>query len=155
MNTITRRRKALFLNCSIEKHKKTNCISGNAGQFALQASSDPAVNTGARIMSHHYHLPPESDLAVRSWIKRHKRALRLGFFAFVLLAIPVVVGLVWAVVSGASYLKNYTATKAMEWVPVQWEMKLGDIAGLQATPVSSNKNQNYGQTTTATTASKL
>jgi predicted Zn-dependent protease len=28
-------------------------------------------------------------------------------------------------------------------------------AGLQATPLSSNKNQNYGQTTTATTASKL
>lgn len=34
----------------------------------------------------------------------------------------------WAVVWGASYLKNYTATKAMEWVPVQWEKKLGDIA---------------------------
>ena len=50
------------------------------------------------------------------------------FFAFVLLAIPVVVGLVWAVVWGASYLKNYSATKAMEWVPVQWERKLGDIA---------------------------
>jgi len=79
-------------------------------------------------MSHHYHLPPETDLAVRSWIRRHKRALRLGFFAFVLLTIPVVVGLVWAVVSGASYLKNYTATKAMEWVPVQLEKKLGDIA---------------------------
>ena len=79
-------------------------------------------------MSHHYYLPPETDLAVRSWIRRHKRGLRLFFFAFVLLAIPVVVGLVWAVVSGASYLKNYGATKVTEWVPVQWEKKLGDIA---------------------------
>jgi len=68
-------------------------------------------------MSHHYYIPPVTDLAVRSWIRRHKRALRLGFFAFVLMAIPVVVGLVWAVVSEASYLKNYSATKAMEWVP--------------------------------------
>jgi len=83
-------------------------------------------------MSHHYHLPPVTDLAVRSWIRRHKRALRLGIFAFVVLAIPVVVGLVWAVVWGASYLKNYSASKAMEWIPVQWEKKLGDIVGKEA-----------------------
>jgi beta-barrel assembly-enhancing protease len=79
-------------------------------------------------MSHNHYLPLDSDLAVRSWIRRHNRALRLGFFALVLLVVPVVVGMVWVVVWGSSYLKEYSASKAMEWVPAQWERQLGDIA---------------------------
>ena len=37
-------------------------------------------------MSHHFQLSPEIDLAIRSWIRRHKRALRLGCFGSILMA---------------------------------------------------------------------
>jgi predicted Zn-dependent protease len=128
MRDTTTRRRACSQSYSIEKQKRINYPNKNAGHFALQASSDHTVNAGAWIMSHRYQLPPATDLAVRSWIRRHKRALRLGLLAFVLLTITAVIGLVWAVVGGASYLQNYATSKAMDWVPVQWEKKLGDIA---------------------------
>jgi predicted Zn-dependent protease len=38
-------------------------------------------------MSHHYQLSPEIDLAIRSWIRRHKRVLRLGCFGSQLLSL--------------------------------------------------------------------
>ena len=37
-------------------------------------------------MSHHFQLPPEIDLAIRSWIRLHKRALQLGCFGSILMA---------------------------------------------------------------------
>ena len=79
-------------------------------------------------MSHPFHLPPEIDSAMRSWIRRHKRALRLGCFASILIGILLIIGLVWGVIWGAFYLKDYVAGKATVWIPVQWERKLGDVA---------------------------
>jgi predicted Zn-dependent protease len=79
-------------------------------------------------MSHHLQLSPEIDLAIRSWISRHKPALRLGCFSSILMAFLLLIGLVWAAVWGASYLKDYVAGKATLWIPVQWEQKLGDVA---------------------------
>ena len=79
-------------------------------------------------MSHPFHLPPEIDSAMRSWIRRHKRALRLGCFASILIGILLIIGLVWGVIWGAFYLKDYVAGKAAVWIPVQWEQKLGDVA---------------------------
>ena len=79
-------------------------------------------------MSHHFYLPPEIDLAMRSWIRRHKRALRLGCLASILIGILLIIGLVWGVIWGTFYLKDYVAGKAAVWIPVQWEQKLGDVA---------------------------
>ena len=79
-------------------------------------------------MSHHYQLSPEIDLAIRSWIRRHKRVLRLGCFGSILMAFLLLVGLVWAAIWGAFYLKDYVAGKATVWIPVQWEQKLGEVA---------------------------
>ena len=65
---------------------------------------------------------------MRSWIRRHKRALRLGCFASILIGILLIIGLVWGVIWGAFYLKDYVAGKAAVWIPVPWEQKLGDVA---------------------------
>ena len=77
---------------------------------------------------HHYHLPPEIHLAVRSWISGHKRALGLGCLASILLAVLLIIGLVWALFWGVFYLKDYVAKKATVWIPTRWEQKLGDVA---------------------------
>ena len=57
-------------------------------------------------MSHHFQLSPEIDLAIRSWIRRHERALRLGCFGSILMAFLLLIGLVWAAVWGAFYLTD-------------------------------------------------
>jgi predicted Zn-dependent protease len=79
-------------------------------------------------MSHRFYLPLEIDSTMRSWIRRHKGALRLGCFASVLIGILLIIGLVWGVIWGAFYLKDYVAGKAAVWIPVPWEQKLGDVA---------------------------
>jgi predicted Zn-dependent protease len=80
---------------------------------------------------HHHHLPAEFELALRSWIRRHKQGLRIGCFACILLAIPLLMGLIWAAGRGVVYLKDYVVSNAATWVPVQWEQKLGDVAFAQ------------------------
>ena len=81
---------------------------------------------------HHKHqLPPEFERAFRSWIRRHKQGLRIGCFACILLAIPLLMGLIWAAGRGVFYLKDYVVSNAATWVPVQWEQKLGDVAFAQ------------------------
>jgi predicted Zn-dependent protease len=79
-------------------------------------------------MGHHYYLPPGIDFAVRAWIRRHKRGLRLAIGASVLLVPLLLIGLVWAAVSGAAYLKRKVANQSLIKIPVAWEQKLGDAA---------------------------
>jgi beta-barrel assembly-enhancing protease len=71
-------------------------------------------------MSHHYQLP--------RGIGRHKRVVRLGCFASIVLALLLIVGLVWVVVWGVFYLKDYGFRKATALIPVRWEQKLGEVA---------------------------
>lgn len=79
----------------------------------------------------HDHLPPEIDLAVRSFIRRHKRALRLVFFAAIGLTLVLAVGAVWAVVWGAVDVKDYVAQKGLPGIPTQLDQRLGEIAFAQ------------------------
>jgi beta-barrel assembly-enhancing protease len=80
-------------------------------------------------MSHHSHLPPEVDEAIRSFIRRHKRGLRWGCLLGGLLAFLLIVGLAWGLFRGASHVKDWMSGKAPAIrLPLEWEKPLGDAA---------------------------
>jgi predicted Zn-dependent protease len=80
-------------------------------------------------MSHHSHLPPEVDEAVRSFIRRHKHGLRWGLLAAALLALLLTVVVAWGLFRGAARMKNWVAGKAPAIrLPLEWEKPLGDAA---------------------------
>jgi predicted Zn-dependent protease len=80
-------------------------------------------------MSHHSHLPPEVDEAVRSFIRRHKRGLRWGCLATALLALLLTLVVAWGLFRGAGRLKDWVAGKAPAIsLPLGWEKPLGDAA---------------------------
>lgn len=80
-------------------------------------------------MSHHSHIPPEVDEAVRSFIRRHKRGLRWGFLAVALLAVMLVAVVAWGLFRGAGRVKEWVAGKAPAIrLPLTWEKPLGDAA---------------------------
>jgi predicted Zn-dependent protease len=80
-------------------------------------------------MSHHSHLPPEVDEAVRSFIRRHKHGLRWGLLAAALLALLLTVVVGWGVFRGAARMKNWVAGRAPTIrLPLEWEKPLGDAA---------------------------
>lgn len=79
----------------------------------------------------HDHIPPEIDMAVRAFIRRHKHGLRVLFFASIALVLLLAVGAVWAVIWGATYLKDYVAQKGLPAIPAPIEQTLGDAAFTQ------------------------
>lgn len=80
-------------------------------------------------MSHHSHLPPEIDEAIRSFIRRHKRALRWGLLAVPLLALLLIVVLAWGLLRGGARVKEWvTANAPAIRLPLEWEKPLGDAA---------------------------
>jgi predicted Zn-dependent protease len=80
-------------------------------------------------MSHHSHLPPEVDEAVRSFIRGHKRILRWGLVASSVLALLLVLVTIFALYRGAGRMKAWVAGKmpAIQ-LPLAWERPLGDAA---------------------------
>jgi predicted Zn-dependent protease len=80
-------------------------------------------------MSHHAHLPPEVDEAVRSFIRRHKHGLRGGCLAAVILALLLTMVVAWGLFRGAVRVKGWVAGNAPAIrLPLQWEQPLGDAA---------------------------
>lgn len=80
-------------------------------------------------MSHHSHLPPEVDEAVRSFIRRHKRGLRWGLLATALLSLMLTVLVGWGLWRGAGRVKDWVAGKTPAFrLPLEWEKPLGDAA---------------------------
>lgn len=80
-------------------------------------------------MGHHYHLPPEVDEAVRSFIRRHKYGLRWGCLAAGLLAFALSLLVAWALFRGAFRVKDWLFGKAPAIsLPLAWEKPLGDAA---------------------------
>ena len=80
-------------------------------------------------MSHHSHLPPEVDEAVRSFIRRHKRGLRWGILAAALLTLLLAVVVAWGLFRGAARVKDWVAGNAPAIrLPLEWEKPLGDAA---------------------------
>lgn len=79
-------------------------------------------------MSHHAHIPPELDLAVRSFIRRHKRMLRWALVVVPLLAVLLGVAAMWALWRGASHMKDWVANQAPSRIPLSWEQPLGEAA---------------------------
>ena len=87
-------------------------------------------------MSHHSHLPPKTDEAIRSVIRRHKRGLRLGCLAAVLLALVIAAVAVWALYQGALRIKDVVKDSIDGKIPairlpLEWEKPLGDSAMAQ------------------------
>lgn len=80
-------------------------------------------------MSHHSHLPPEVDEAVRFFIRRHKRGLRWGCLVAGLLAVVLVMVAAWGLDRSAGRVKDWATGKASAiGVPLAWEKPLGDAA---------------------------
>ncbi len=80
-------------------------------------------------MGHFYeYIPPEMDQAIRSWIRRHRRGLKIGCLISLILGFFLVIAVVWAAIWGAGHLKNYLAGKTLPNIPIAWEQKLGDSA---------------------------
>ncbi len=80
-------------------------------------------------MSHHLNIPPEIDWAVRSFIRRHKRALRWSCLAAVLVVLLLACGTGWLLVRGAARLSGWAAGKSpVVQIPLAWEKPLGDAA---------------------------
>lgn len=80
-------------------------------------------------MSHHSHLPPEMDEAVRSFIRRHKRGLRWGCLGALLLGLALVALIAWTAFHGALRVKDWLSGNAPAIrVPLAWEKPLGDAA---------------------------
>jgi predicted Zn-dependent protease len=80
-------------------------------------------------MSHHPHIPPEIDWAVRSFIRRHKHGLRWGLLAVALLALVLTAVAAWGLLRGASHVKDWVAGKTPAIrLPLEWEKPLGDAA---------------------------
>lgn len=87
-------------------------------------------------MSHHSHLPPVVDDAVRSFIRRHKRGLRWGCLVTVLLALVMVVLAGWGIYRGVLHLKDFVSSSVTGNIPsirlpLEWEKPLGDSAMAQ------------------------
>lgn len=88
-------------------------------------------------MSHHSSLPPEIDDAIRAFIRRHKRVLRWGCLAALILVLVIIVAAAWGLYRGALGLKDVVkdsvAGKSMPSIPairlpLEWEKPLGDSA---------------------------
>ena len=79
-------------------------------------------------MGHHYRLPPEADQAVRSWIRRHRKSLRLGILVAFLVATILAIMAAWAAFRGAVRAREWLAGKALLSIPRQWEQPLGEAA---------------------------
>jgi predicted Zn-dependent protease len=79
-------------------------------------------------MSHHFELPPELDWKVRAWIRQHKRGLRFGILAALVIAFILAMGVLWGVFAGASHLLKRFASKAPTLIPAAWERQLGAVA---------------------------
>ena len=80
-------------------------------------------------MSHHSHVPPEVDRAVRSFIRRHKRGLRWGLLIALLLSLTLGAAVVWALFRSAVHVMDWMAGKAPAiHVPLTWEKPLGEAA---------------------------
>ena len=60
-------------------------------------------------MSHHFHIPPEIDWVVRSFIRRHKHGLRWGCLVGVLLVLLLGLAMAWGLFRGALGIKNWVA----------------------------------------------
>jgi hypothetical protein len=58
-------------------------------------------------MSHHFHLPPEVDEAIRTFIRRHKRGLRWGCLAALLLVLVISGVAAWTLFRGAVHVKDW------------------------------------------------
>jgi predicted Zn-dependent protease len=80
-------------------------------------------------MSHHSHIPPEVDEAIRGFIRRNKRALR-RLLPVLLVAVLAALGLgAWALWRGAAALGRWGLGEAAGLrVPIAWERPLGDAA---------------------------
>lgn len=79
----------------------------------------------------HGHIPPEIDMAVRVFIRRHKRGLRVLFFTSIAFVLLLVVGTAWALIWGAAHLKDYVAQKGLPAIPAPIEQAIGDAAFTQ------------------------
>ena len=79
-------------------------------------------------MSHHSHFSPEFDNAVRLFIRRHKRGLRLGLLAALLLVFVLAIVAAWALFLGGLSVKDWLASKTPLQIPLQGEQSLGEAA---------------------------
>jgi predicted Zn-dependent protease len=84
-------------------------------------------------MSHHSHLPPAIDDALRSFVRRHKHALRWGCLAAALLALVLLAAAAWGLFRGAVHLKDMVKDSVAGKLPdirlpLEWEQPLGDSA---------------------------
>ncbi len=84
-------------------------------------------------MSHHFSLPPEIDEIIRSFIRRHKRALRWGCLLTGMLALALVAVVIWGTYRGALRLKDAVKASVAGNIPairlpLEWEKPLGDSA---------------------------
>jgi predicted Zn-dependent protease len=79
-------------------------------------------------MSHHSHIPPHIDWVVRSFIRRHRRGLKLGGLAALCMGLVLALGAGWAAFRGFVYVKDWVVTKGVMRIPLQWEQPLGQAA---------------------------
>jgi predicted Zn-dependent protease len=80
-------------------------------------------------MSHHSHLPPEVDEAIRSFIRRHKHGLRWGCLAAGILVLLLTFVVAWGLFRSVVRVKGWMAGKAPAIrLPLEWEKPLGDAA---------------------------
>ena len=80
-------------------------------------------------MSHDFFLPPAVDDAVRSFIRRHRRGLRLGCLGAGLTALVVAALAAWGLFRGAALVKDWVAGSVPGIrVPLEWEKPLGEAA---------------------------
>lgn len=80
---------------------------------------------------HDSHIPPEIDQAVRNFIRRHKKGLRIALLGAAVLVVLLVIAAAWGLVWGAGHIKNYLAGKSVPAIPMPWEQRVGDVAFAQ------------------------
>jgi predicted Zn-dependent protease len=79
-------------------------------------------------MSHCSHLPDEADEAVRRFIRRHRRGLRLCLLGGLFLVLLTGIVVAWALYRGALHARNWLADRGALSFPLQWEQQVGEAA---------------------------
>jgi predicted Zn-dependent protease len=80
-------------------------------------------------MSHHSHLPPEIDEAVRSFIRRHKHGLRWGALVAGLLVLVITAVAAWGLLRGGGRVMGWMAGNTPAFrLPLAWEKPMGEAA---------------------------
>lgn len=81
------------------------------------------------------HIPPEVDEAIRAFIRKHRRGIRMGCLFAGIFALLIAILTVWGLFRGAVHVKNWAAGNIPSVrLPLEWEKPLGEAALAQLRP---------------------